>query len=140
MILIIRISGQVDLSHKVKETLDRINIRRKYAATLLPDNENTKKLINKITNFIAFGTIDKETLKQLIEKRAQPIDKTKKLDTAKIIEQIEKVKMKDLNLKPFFRLHPAIGGIDSKNHFGTSSKAVLGNNKEKINDLVRRML
>ena len=42
-----------------------------------------------------------------------------------------------LDLKPFFRLHPPRGGIKSKIHF---PKGVLGNNKEKINDLVERML
>ncbi|KKL95423.1 hypothetical protein LCGC14_1854700, partial [marine sediment metagenome] len=42
-----------------------------------------------------------------------------------------------LNLKPFFRLHPPRKGIKSKLHF---PKGVLGDNKEKINDLVLRML
>jgi len=140
MILVIRISGQVDLSHKVNETLHRLNIRRKYSATFLKESIETNKLLNKIRNFVAYGPIDKKTLKELLEKRSQPLDKTKKLDIAKILEQIETSKMRDLNLKPFFRLHPPIGGIDSKKHVGTSSKAVLGDNKEKINDLVRRML
>src|SRR3989339_283463 len=46
---------------------------------------------------------------------------------------------KEGNLKPFFRLHPPIKGIESKKHFGVN-KGVLGNNKDKINELVRRML
>ena len=55
---------------------------------------------------------DEETYKKLIEKR-----KTK--------------------IENFFRLHPPRGGIKSKIHF---PKGVLGDNKEKINDLIKRML
>jgi large subunit ribosomal protein L30 len=44
-----------------------------------------------------------------------------------------------LNIKPFFRLHPPRGGIDSAKHFGIK-KGVLGNNKESINKLIERML
>ena len=44
-----------------------------------------------------------------------------------------------LGLKPFFRLHSPRGGINSKAHFPVR-KGVLGDNKEKINELVKRML
>ena len=56
----------------------------------------------------------------------------------KIVEELEKgKKYEELNLKPFFRLHPPRKGIKSKLHF---PKGVLGDNKEKINELVKRML
>ena len=75
------------------------------------------------------------------EKRGKLIDKNKKTDKIKMAEEflsgrIEK-KLQDLNIKPFFRLHPPRGGINSKKHF---PKGVLGNNKEQINDLIMRML
>jgi hypothetical protein len=74
----------------------------------------------------------------LIEKRGQLINKEKKIDIKKIVEELEKgKKYEELNLKPFFRLHPPRKGIKSKLHF---PKGVLGDNKEKINDLVKRML
>ncbi len=140
MLLAIRISGQVDLISKVKETLHRLRIRRKYAATLLPNTPENQKKLKSVRNFIAYGTLDDKTLVALIEKRGQPIDKSKKLDAAAIAKDLEKKKPEDLNLKPFFRLHPPRGGIDSKLHVGVSKKAVLGDHKEKINELVRRML
>ncbi|RLE44033.1 50S ribosomal protein L30, partial [Candidatus Woesearchaeota archaeon] len=89
--------------------------------------------------FVAYGDIDKETLKLLVEKRAQPLDKSKKLDIEKIVEQIDKKDLKTLGIKPFFRLHPPRKGIESKKHFGVG-KGVLGDHKGKINDLIRRML
>jgi large subunit ribosomal protein L30 len=140
MIIAIRISGLVKMQKKVEESLDRIRLRRKYSAVLLKPTPENQKLLKKIRNFIAYGDISPEVLKELIEKRAIPKNKETKVQTEKILEDLEKKKPQDLDIKPFFRLHPPRKGIDSKKHFGTSSKAVLGDNKEKINDLVRRML
>ena len=95
-------------------------------------------MIKKLRSFVAFGEINDETLGELIEKRGKLIDKTKKTDLKKIAGELKKgKKYEELNLKPFFRLHPPRGGIKSKVHF---PKGVLGNNKEKINKLVERML
>ncbi|MBU0761136.1 MAG: hypothetical protein KJ600_04295 [Nanoarchaeota archaeon] len=140
MILTIRISGQVEIPKEVTETLFRIKLRRKYSAVLLAPTKENLKLLKKIRSYVAYGTIDKETLVQLIKERGQPIKAGDKISAEKIVEGLAKKSLNDLGLKSFFRLHPPRGGIDSKKHFGTSSKAVLGDNKEKINDLVRRML
>ena len=125
-LIVIRITGQIDLPSDTKETLFRMRIRRKYSAVLMEDNELNRKLINKVRNFVAFGTISPEMEKELIEKRGLKIDKSKPLSKE--------------NMKPFFRLHPARGGIDAKKHFGVTSKAVLGDHKDKIDVLIRRML
>jgi len=139
MILVIRISGLVEVPYSVQETLFRMRLRRKYSAVLLKETNENLKLLKVVRNFVAYGPINKETLYALIEKRAQPIDKKKKLDALAVAEQLDKKSLADLNIKPFFRLHPPRKGIDSKLHFPLK-KGVLGDNKEKINDLVRRML
>lgn len=113
MIAVIRIHGRVNLDAGIKETLDRLKIKKKYNCVVL---ENPTKeimgMVQKVRNQVAFGEINEETYKQLVEKR-----KTK--------------------TKNFFRLHPARGGIETKKHF---PKGVLGDNKDKINDLILRML
>jgi large subunit ribosomal protein L30 len=140
MIAVIRISGAVGLDHKVKETLERLRIRRKYACIVINPTTEQIGMIRKVNDFVAFGEIKKETFIKLMEKRAQLKDKTKKIDAKKIVEELEKGKSyEELGLKPFFRLHPPRGGIDSKLHSGVK-KGVLGNNKEKINELIERML
>jgi large subunit ribosomal protein L30 len=140
MIAIIRIKGQIGVDKKVKETLSRLRLRRKYACVVVnPTNENLG-MIKKVKNLVAYGEIGKKTFEKLIEKRGQALDKKKKIDFKKSAEELEKGKnYEDLNLKPFFRLHPPRGGIESKKHFGVG-KGVLGNNKEKINELIERML
>jgi len=115
MICIIRITGQVGLNEDIKETLHRLRIRRKYACVVLekPTKEQLG-MIKKVQDFVAYGEINKETFKNLVNARGK-------------------------KGKAFFRLHPPRKGIDSKKHFGVQ-KGVLGNNKEKINELIERML
>lgn len=115
MIAIIRIRGEVGLKKEIVETLNRLRLRKKYTCVVIekPTKEQLG-MINKVRDFVAFGEINEETYKKLVEKR-----KTK--------------------IKNFFRLHPPRGGIESKKHFGVG-KGVLGDNKNKINDLILRML
>ena len=115
-LLIIRIAGMVEINGDVEEALFRMRLRKKYTAVLMEDGEETRKLLDFVRNFTAYGPIDKDTLAELIAKRGD--------------------KKKDNKV---FHLHPPRGGIDSKIHYGRK-KGVLGDNKEAINLLVRRML
>lgn len=118
-IAVIRIKGQIGLRKGIKETLNRLRLRKKYTCVVVEDTKENLGMINKLKDFTAFGEINEETYKKLVEVRGR--------------------KDKDGKLKAFFRLHPPRGGIDSKKHFGVG-KGVLGNNKDKINDLILRML
>jgi len=132
MIAIIRIKGMVGLNKEVAETLYRLRLRKKYVCIVLekPTKEQLG-MIKKVRDFVAFGEIDDETYKELKEKRGK-----KNINT---LYPKGHEKGTSGKLKPFFRLHPPRGGIDSKKHFGVK-KGVLGDNKEKINDLIKRML
>lgn len=138
MIIIIRIAGEINISKDIAELLHRMRLRRKYSAVLIHPTAETKFILKKLRDFVAYGEISQEMLKELIEKRAQPLGK-KKIDIASTIEKLETKKLDSLDIKPFFRLHPPRKGIDSKLHFPIK-KGVLGDNGEKINDLLRRML
>ena len=117
MIAAIRIKGQIGLKKEVVETLYRLRLRKKYACVLIEPTKENIGMLEKLRNFIAYGEINEETKKELISKRGK--------------------KDKNGNLKPFFRLHPARGGMETKVHF---PKGVLGNHGDKINELIRRML
>lgn len=140
MIVAIRIHGQVGLKEEIKETLNRLRLRKKYACVVLRDNSVQKGMIKKVKDFVAYGTINEETFVKLIEARGKTIDSKKKIDAKKVFAEIKSgKKYEELNLKPVFHLHPPRKGIDSKKHFGVK-KGVLGDNKNKINDLIVRML
>jgi large subunit ribosomal protein L30 len=119
MICVIRIKGLVGINSDVAETLHRLRLRRKYSCVVLEPTKINLGMIKKVHNFVAYGEISEETYKKLVEARGK--------------------KDAEGKLKPFFRLHPARKGIDTKKHFGVG-KGVLGNHKEKINELVERML
>lgn len=112
-IAVIRITGEVGLRKDIIETLNRLRLRKKYGCMILEDpTKEQRGMVNKVKDFVAFGEINEDIYKKLVEKR-----KTK--------------------IKNFFRLHPPRGGIKTKLHF---PKGVLGDHKEKINKLIERML
>lgn len=139
MILAIRISGRVETTTKVEETLFRLRLRRKYSATLLADTPENRTLLRSVRSFIAYGSASDATLVKLVEARGQPTDKSKKVDADKVVKHLTSKGFEDSGIRPFFRLHPPRKGIDSKLHVGVK-KGVLGDNKEAINALVERML
>ncbi len=138
MIAIIRITGLVEVPSGVQEALFRLHLRHKYNATLVHENSSMAALLKKVRNFVAYGQIDKETLVALLTKRSKSVS-SKKIDPVTAAAQLEKKSLQEIGIKPYFRLHPPRGGIDSKVHFPIGH-GVLGDNKEKINDLIQRML
>jgi len=133
---IIRIKGQVNVPERADEALKRIRLLKKFACVILKESPNVAGMLNKLTNFTAYGDINEETFKKLVEKRGKKIDKKKSIGNVADFWQGKK-KLEDLNLKPFFRLHPPRGGIDTKQNY---PKGGLGNHKENINKLIERML
>lgn len=125
----------------VDNTLHRLRLRRKYACVALinPTKEQIA-MIQNMRDFVAYGDISNDLFKKLVEARGEMLDKTKRTDAKKAADGILSGKSyEEVNLKPFFRLHPARGGIDAKKHFGVD-KGVLGNHKNQLSKLLERML
>ena len=59
MICIIRITGQVNLKGDIKETFNRLGLRRKYSCTVIHLTKENKGMIKKVGHFSAFGSIKK---------------------------------------------------------------------------------
>ena len=143
MIAVIRIHGQVGLNKDIKETLNRLKLRKKYSCVLVKPTKDNLGMIKKVMNTISYGEINKETLVNLIKERGKtkgsPTQKSERVtkDAEKIAENILKGKsMKELGLKGYFSLHPPRKGIKSKLPY---PKGVLSHNKE-INKLINKML
>ena len=135
----IRISGMVKVKQPIAETLERLRLRRKYVCVIVDEKSEQAGMIKKVKDFIAYGPIAEATLAKLIAARGKKIDKAK-IDKPEVIAKdiLAGKKLKDIGLKPFFRLHPPRGGLkSSKLHY---PKGVLGNNKDAINKLIEKML
>ena len=125
------------MNRDMEETLYRLRLRRKYSCVILHETKEINGMLTKIRNCVSYGKIDENTLKELINKRGQLENKKEKINAEKIIKYLHENKTLDKSgIKPFFRLHPARGGIDTKSH---CPRGVLGENKE-INKLILRML
>jgi large subunit ribosomal protein L30 len=140
MIVVIRIRGKVKLRETIEETLYRLGLRKKYSCILINEKDKVKiGMLKKVQDHVAFGEIDKPALIRLIEKRAKPIEKGKKINANKIALEILNGKgLEELGIKKFFRLHPPRKGLkSSKQKF---PKGNLGNYRKEINKLIERML
>ncbi|MFC1728461.1 uL30 family ribosomal protein [Nanoarchaeota archaeon] len=119
---IVLIRGIHDLEQDKLTVLKMLNIGRKNVCVIVEDTPSNKGLINKIKDYIAWGEIDEDTLKLLIEKRGEknPEDPKK--------------------TKPFFRLNNPKGGFERKGIKWPFTKGgALGYRGSKINNLIKRM-
>ena len=142
-IIIVRISGRVGVRHDIKRSLDILRILKKHAAVIIEDKPEIMGMVDKLKHFIAYGELDDETARLLVEKRGRlPGDKP--VDSKKVIEFMNefmkgKKKMEEIGLKPFFRLSPPKGGF-KRSIKQMYPKGVLGNYGKNINGLIKRML
>ena len=142
MIAIIRITGLIGMKTNAEETLNRLKLRKKYSCVVIEEKPEIMGMLEKIRNFVAFGKIDEKMLADLIKARGKKIGNTKaKISDAEAAKLAKEViagkRMEDLGVKPWFGLHPARGGIETKLHY---PRGVLGNHGDKINELIARML
>jgi large subunit ribosomal protein L30 len=141
----IRIRGTVDVPKDVQDTLKLLRLRRKFTSVIIEKNQVNNGMLHKAKDYISFGEINQETLKQILLKRAKK-EGEKPLEIAgKAIEEFiqkfldNKAKFSDIKVKPFFRLHPPRGGFKKSTRL-SAPKGLLGYQGEKINLLVQRML
>ena len=81
MIAIIRIKGKVKVREKLRETLERLRLRKKYVCVIIDEKDKTLfGMLKKVEGLVAYGEIDKGTLTRLIEKRGKAIEKDKKIN------------------------------------------------------------
>ena len=115
-IAIIRIRGIIGINEDIRRTLRMFNIHRKHYCSIVPKTDAYLGMAKKVKDFTTFGIIDAETEKLLIEKRGE-------------------------EGKKFFRLCPPKGGFERKGiKTPFALGGALGNRKDKINDLIRRMI
>ncbi len=120
-IAVILIRGLVGIRHDIKNALFTLNLRKKHSCSIINDNKSNRAILQKCKDYITFGEISKETYAELVNKRGK--------------------KDKKGNLKKFFSLHPPRGGFERKGiKKPFNLGGVLGNRKEKINDIIKKML
>lgn len=144
-IAIVRIRGTVNVPKYINQSLNYLRLRQKFVCIVIEDNKENLGRIKAVKDYVAFGEIDETTLRALILKRGRregdrPIESAGKAIDEFVNKFLEgKTNFEDIKIKPFFRLHPPIGGFKNsiKKPF---PEGVLGNQGKMVNRLIQKML
>jgi large subunit ribosomal protein L30 len=151
MFAAIRISGTVNTSRRVSDTLKMLRLEAPNNCVLIHETDDYKGMLNKVKDFLTWGEVDNGTLAKLLEKRLRlsgdkKIDK-KSLKDATGFDSFEKFadelirekKLKDFEkLKPVLRLTPPSKGFKSTRE--PFPRGDLGYRGKEINELLERMM
>jgi len=151
---VIRIRGRVHLKQEIEDTLRMMRLYKKNTCIIIKGTEAQIGMIQKTKDYITWGEIDEGTFKLLLEKRGK-LAGNKRLTQEYLKEKTKmdydtftkeyfafKKELRDIpGIKLFFRLCPPAQGFERKGiKKPYSLGGVLGYRKEKINDLLRKMI
>ena len=71
--LVVRIKGQADVPYWAVRTMTLLRLDKKYRATILPAQENTLGMLDKVKHYVSWFDIDAPLAKELIDKKARKI-------------------------------------------------------------------
>ncbi|BCS90902.1 MAG: 50S ribosomal protein L30 [Candidatus Micrarchaeota archaeon] len=126
IIVAIRIRGRVGVRSDVKETLNRLRLKRLYTVTLIKPDKSYEGMLKKCKDYIVYGRIDERLLKKLLKK----FEISDKEDIDKLLSDRAKVT---------FRCRPPSKGLPGSKRPGRAD-SILGYSDEKVNELLSRML
>ena len=150
MFVVIRLRGNTGVSRRIEDTLKMLNLKASNNCVVLPETESMKGMINKVKDYVTYGTVNLETFTALLKKRGklegdmQLTDKDAQLLGCKTVDELVKnifegkIKMKDAKLKRTFRLTPPAHGF--KDISRQYPQGDLGNRGDAINELIERMI
>lgn len=153
-IAIVRVRGRNGIERKVDDTLKMLRLYKPNGCVIVPASPIYIGMINKVKDFVTWGEIDKETFEKMIKKRGKIVG-DKPLTEEYLKEKLKtrfdeftkeyfegKKELKDIpGFKTFFRLSPPSSGYERKGiKKPFSMGGSLGYRKEKINELLQRMI
>ncbi len=153
-IAVIRIKGKPGLRKEIKETFLFLKLYKKNHCVVIPNTPAYVGMLTKVQHSATWGEIDEATMQLLLEKRGKlpgnelltnPYMESKlKMDIKHFANEFISFKkeLKDVpGLKTFFTLSPPRQGFERKGiKVPFSQGGVLGYRKEKINELLQRMI
>jgi len=130
-----------------------LHLTRNNYAVLIDDRPSFLGMINMVKDYVTYGEASKETVTMLLKEKARLAGSKELTD-----EYAQKVGYRSLeelaeavfdcrveywklpNIQPVFRLHPPSKGFKGKIKRSFSSGGELGYRREKVNELLKRML
>lgn len=150
--LVVRMSGQINVPHWAKTTLELLKLDKKFRATIIPAKDNTLGMLDKVKHYISYQEASLDITKELLNKKGRK-EGYKKITN----EDMEKLGFKTIDdlavslnegtialnkvkpLKPWFALAPPRRGFKRSTRKTYGEGGILGKNKDLI-ELVRNMI
>jgi len=151
MLAVIRVRGSVNVSPQIRKTLELLRLDRVNHLVLV--EEKQRRMLDKVQSYTTFGEIEAKTLALVLEKRGR-LAGNKRLgkefleknnfkafdEAAKAVVEGKK-KLKELGVKPVFRLSPPKKGYERAGiKKGYSVGGALGYRASDIGKLIKRMV
>lgn len=149
--LVVRIRGTVNIPHWANNTLDNLNLDKRFRATVIPENPESLGMLRKVKEMVAWTSADATIIKELLEKRGKktgfkPITNSDLPEGYSTIEELasaiadNKIALSKIrSIKPWFALNSPRGGFKRKTKTQYSQDGILGEDKG-LTDIVKRML
>jgi large subunit ribosomal protein L30 len=149
--LVVRIRGTVNRPYWANNTLDNLNLDKRFRATVIPENPESLGMLRKVKEMVAWTSADATIIKELLEKRGKktgfkPITNSDLPEGYKTIEELasaiadNKITLSKIrSIKPWFALNSPRGGFKRKTKTQYSQDGILGEDKG-LTDIVKRML
>ncbi len=153
LLAVVRVRGRVDVRPEVRHTLALLRLHRSNHCVLVRNSDTIKGMLHVGKDRITWGEINKETLIELLKKRAcfvggklglssEDLNDTEFNNVDNLVGSLldAKYNLKKLNnLKPVFRLHPPRKGYSGIKKPFTKGGA-LGYRGNAINKLLLQMV
>lgn len=112
----IRIRGVAKIESDIRDTLSLLNLKKANSCIILEDNKANKGMLEKCKDYITWGELNDQTLKEL-------------------------KKIKNSSKENLIRLNPPRGGYERKGvKKGFARGGALGYRGKKINELIKKMI
>lgn len=149
--LVVRIRGTVNIPHWANNTLDNLNLDKRFRATVIPENPESLGMLRKVKGMVAWTSADSTIIKELLEKRGKktgfkPITNSDLPEGYNTMEELasaiadNRITLSKIrSIKPWFALNSPRGGFKRKTKTQYSQDGILGEDKG-LTDIVKRML
>ncbi len=135
---VIRIRGITGVEKSIKDTLDMLGLYHSNYCTIV--DSSMFNMVRKVKDYVTWGEINQETLKIIAEKRGEEY-KEREADSKNKIKYNKFISINGKKYKKYFRLCPPRKGFERKGiKVPFSRGGALGYRKDKINDLIKRMI
>jgi large subunit ribosomal protein L30 len=150
---VVNLRGLVNTRSPIKTTLEQLSIARRFNATIVPDNEVYRGMLNLSKDHVAWCRIDQPLAEKLLRARSerstgvkfseQELEEKNELHSfSELANGLESgaVKLNEMHgMRPFFRLNPPRGGFKRSTRRQFRDGGILGQNEE-LPKLIEKML